>query len=114
MATNDSNSAGCKRHDGRTNDSGCAQPRGPAPHSSDRNVLMELLRLASGDRLPDRVNSVGFAVSAISLVYPPRLRTYSGLLQTDTLGHKRSSRLPHILLVSASSARSDSKNVLSA
>jgi hypothetical protein len=64
----------------------------------DRNVLMELLRPASGDRLPDRVISVGFAVSAISLVYP-RLRTYSGLLQTDTLGRKRSSRLPHILLV---------------
>src|SRR5882672_7608612 len=34
---------------------GCARPRGPAPHSSDRNVLMESLRLASDDRLPDRV-----------------------------------------------------------
>jgi hypothetical protein len=26
MATNDPNSAGCKRHDGRTSDSGCARP----------------------------------------------------------------------------------------
>jgi len=29
--------------------------KGSAPHSSDRNVLMESLRLASDDRLPDRV-----------------------------------------------------------
>jgi hypothetical protein len=26
MATNDLNSAGCKHHDGRTSDSGCARP----------------------------------------------------------------------------------------
>jgi hypothetical protein len=56
-----SNSAGCKRHNGRANDSGCARPRGPAPHNSDRNVLMESLRLASGDRLPDRVIRDGCA-----------------------------------------------------
>jgi hypothetical protein len=32
----------------------------------------------------------------------------------NKIGHKRSSRLPHILLVSTSSARPDSKYVLSA
>ena len=29
-----------------------ARPRGPAPHASDRNILMKSLRLASSDRLP--------------------------------------------------------------
>jgi hypothetical protein len=45
--------------------------------------------------------------------------TLNGRLEKRTslfvvVGHKRSSRLPDILLVSTSSARSDSKNVLSA
>src|SRR6267142_3290160 len=54
---------------------GCARPRGPAPHSSDRNVLMESLRLASDDRLPDRVIHVVSTMSAMSPVYL-QFRTY--------------------------------------
>jgi hypothetical protein len=38
-----------------------ARPRGPAPHNSDRNILMESLRLASSDRLPNRVIRDGCA-----------------------------------------------------
>ena len=39
MATNDPNSAGCKRHDGRTSDSGCAR----ASHRSHRGSPMGLI-----------------------------------------------------------------------
>jgi hypothetical protein len=52
----------------------------------------------------------------VSIMSPltPQQPTFKRTSICAASGHKRSSRLPHILLVSTSSARPDSKNVLSA
>jgi hypothetical protein len=62
MATNDPNSAGCKRHDGRSSDSGCARPNHRSRHGSHVDELEDPCPLPARKLLRNAQNGFGFCI----------------------------------------------------